>query len=158
MRFVLTLAIALLLPALAHAQMPNWRANPTFGTVTLRAGFTPDPTVKVVNAGGSTENPVSGSGCVGYLHMAAPDVDLNFTAGSLPLTISVESDTDTALLIYTPDGRWVCDDDSGVGVNPSITFSSPRSGNYNIWVSTYSAMSDRPRARVTFSEIGHGRE
>ena len=135
--------------------MPNWRAVPVFGTLNLRAGFSPDPTTRTVAAGGSSQNPVSGEGCAGYLNLSAPDLDLNYTngTGSLPLTISAASASDISMVVYTPDGRWICDDDSGSDLNPSITFESPQSGNYNIWIATYNATSARPSSTVGFSEL-----
>ena len=145
-----TLALA----AGASAQMPNWRANPLYGTITLSGGFAPDPHVSTVEAGGSSANPVSGTGCTGYLNLNAPDLDLNYSSsGTLPLTISAHADRDVSLLVYTPDGRWLCDDDSGEGLDPMITISSPRQGNYNVWVGTYAAGST-VRATVGFSELG----
>ena len=55
--------------------------------------------------------------------MVQPDIDLNYSAGSYPLTISAESSTDTALLINLPDGTWVCDDDSGGNADPMVRMS-----------------------------------
>lgn len=133
--------------------MPNWRATPVFGTVNLRTGFSPDPDTRTVAAGGSSRNPISGEGCEGYLNLGAPDLDLNFNAGSLPLTISAASNSDISMLVYTPDGRWICDDDSGGDLNPSITFDNPKSGNYNIWIATYNATDSRPSSTVGFSEL-----
>ena len=133
----------------------NWRATPFFGTLNLAGGFTPDPTTIQVNAGGSTRNPVSGSGCAGFLTTSAPDVDVNYSgSGNLALTFSAASDTDISMVVYTADGRWLCDDDSGEGLNPKITISRPARGNYNIWIATYRATTDRPRATVGISEIG----
>lgn len=137
----------LALPALAQ---PDIGAAPLYGTANLNAGFSPDPHVTQVVAGGNSQNPISGTGCVGYLNMVQPDIDLNYTAGSYPLTISAESGTDTALLINQPDGTWVCDDDSGDGSNPMVRFTNPQSGNYNIWVTTYNANAQAPATvRIT---------
>lgn len=130
--------------------IPNVRAQPLYGTATLRAGFSPDPYEVQVVAGGNSQNPIAGTGCVGYLNMVQPDIDLNYTAGSYPLTITAESGTDTALLINQPDGSWVCDDDSGGNANPMVRFSSPQSGNYNVWVTTYNANAQAPATiRIT---------
>src|SRR5690606_4508404 len=46
-------------------------------------------------------------------------------------------DSDTTLVVNGPDGLWYCDDDSNGGLNPQVTFSSPRSGTYHIWVGTF---------------------
>lgn len=149
---LLLLALLVALPPVALAQ-PDISAPPLYGTITLSAGFQPDPHRSEVVAGGPSQNPISGTGCVGYLNMERPDLDLNYTAGSYPLRISVDSSTDTALLINQPDGSWVCDDDSGDGNDPLVQFASPQSGNYNIWVTTYNANA-QTNAVVSISEAG----
>lgn len=115
---------------------PNWRANPTYGTVDLRAGFTPDPYLRSIAAGGANEVGLGGSECSGYIHAAAPDLDLNYTAGDYQLAIYAKSDTDITLIVNAADGRWYCSDDYS-GTNPAIVFPNPPSGNYNIWIGTY---------------------
>lgn len=121
----------------ALAQEPNWRAMPTYTTANLSAGFWPDPWSISIQAGGSTQTPsYLGRDCVGFIHTQAPDVDLNYNAGSLSLYIHVQSRADTTLVINAPDGRWYCNDDT-IGTNPMVVFSNPLSGNYNIWVGTY---------------------
>jgi len=135
-----------------YAQQPNWRATPTYGTINLSSGFTPDPQRHSVRAGGNSSTPVGN--CSGYIHMDAPDVDLNYESGSYTLSIGAESDTDVTLLVYTPNGEWLCDDDSGEGTNARLTFDPPQSGNYNIWVGTYGSSAGTPNASVTFTEMG----
>jgi len=136
----------------AAQSRPNWRATPVFDTINLSAGFSPDPSTRTVAAGGSDR--YSQGSCSGYINNSAPDIDLNYTAGSLPLTISAASASDIMLVVYTPDGRWLCDDDSAGELNASITLRNPKSGNYNIWIGTASASNDRPSAIVGISEVG----
>jgi hypothetical protein len=131
------LLVLLAWPALA--QLPDVGAQPLYETVSLSAGFAPDPRTSEVVAGGNDQNPISGSGCVGYLNAKRPDIDINYTAGSYPLSIAVDSQSDTALLVNLPDGSWVCDDDTGGNSNPLIHLTNPQSGNYNVWVATYRA-------------------
>jgi hypothetical protein len=83
---------------------------------------------------------------------SAPDLDLNCQAGGHSLTITASSGSDVLRLINTPDGRWLCDDDSGDGANARITVSQPLSGNDNIRIGTYRAMSPLPRSRLLTSE------
>ncbi len=147
MKTISILAISLL-STTATAQ--DWSATPTYTTLNLDAGFNPDPTSVSLRAGGSDQ--VTQSGCRGYIHNAAPDVDLNYDAGSLPLVIYTESDADTTLLINTPSGNWICDDDSGRGTDAAIQMSSPESGNYNIWVGNYNG-TDTPAATLHISEL-----
>lgn len=128
-------------PQPTPSTVPDVGAQPLYATVTLSAGFAPDPYTTEVVAGGNDQNPISGSGCVGYLNAARPDIDINYSAGSYPLSIAVDSETDTALLINLPDGSWVCDDDTGGNGNPIVHLPNPQSGNYNVWVATYRANS-----------------
>ena len=152
MPFVRTLAVAVSLAAAAPIAAQDVNADPNYGTVELAAGFAPDPHVVAVRAGGSL--PASGirSGCRGFI-TAAPDVRLDYAAGSFPLIISVAAAADTTLVINGPDGSWHCDDDSGEsGLNPSIRFNNPAAGRYEIWVGTYRAGFSQP-ARLHISEV-----
>jgi hypothetical protein len=116
----------------------NLRAPPFYGEISLRAGF-PSPHTIEVMAGGTTANPVSGAGCVGYVTTAQSDVRMTYAAvRSGSLEIYAESDTDTVLLVRLPGGTWLCNDDAD-GRNPAITLERPLSGVYHIWVGTYSS-------------------
>lgn len=138
----------LALSATASAQ--DISADPAFGTVALEGGFTPDPHVTSLIAGGTVQVDDQGAGCTGYI-ANAPDVDLNFTAGTLPLNIYVASESDTTLVINLPDGSWICNDDAE-GFNPAVSLDSPQSGLYNIWVGTYDEGANAP-AELKISEI-----
>ena len=148
LRTMLTAATAVtVLAVAAHAQ--NYSLSPTYGAISLNSGFTPDPYVVNVQAGGSIA--ASGIGCSGYI-ANAPDFRLNYSAGSLPLIISVNASADTTLVINTPNGGWSCNDDGGNGVNPSIRFNNPQSGQYDIWVGTYSSGATQP-SQLHISEL-----
>lgn len=123
----------------AAGGLPDWRLDPTYGTVELVAGFLPDPHTVQIMAGGELDASALGvSGCLGAI-ARAPDYRVQWTAGDgqLPLIFSVAAETDTTLVINDPSDTWVCDDDGGEGLNPSISFASPQSGQYDIWVGTY---------------------
>jgi hypothetical protein len=124
--------LACLFVGRAEAQVNN-NLPPTYGSVALKAGFTPDPFTKMVVAGGLNQTNLGG---VKAWVANAPDFQFNYTAGNLPLTIHVESDADTTLLINLPDGTWVADDDSGGRLNPLLRFAKPQSGRYDIYVGT----------------------
>ena len=134
----------------AGAVDPFEAAN--YGTVTLSAGFTPDPQRISMRAGGTIDAQNIASHCRGFV-TRAPDVELSYRAGSLPLILSVESTSDTTLVVNGPDGRWYCDDDSGnSGANPSLRINNPMSGTYDVWVGTYSSGMSQP-ARLDISEL-----
>lgn len=124
----------------AGGEGPDFSLEPAYGAIDLASGFTPDPHTVEIAAGGELDAAVLNQpGCVGSI-ARAPDFRLNWTAGSgsLPLIFSVASDADTTLVINDAQGNWVCDDDGGnAGLNPSITFAAPASGQYDIWVGTY---------------------
>lgn len=123
----------------AAAEAPNPMLDPAFGTVALVSGYTPDPhTVQIAAGGGYEASQLPAAGCTGFI-ASAPDYRVNYTAGSLPLIFSAASESDTTLVVNTPDGQWHCDDDSGEGLNPSIRFNGPQSGQYDVWVGTYAA-------------------
>ena len=127
------LAVGAVLPVgQAWAQDPN--ATPTYGSVTLKVGFNPDPFAKTLTAGGAIKTELGGV----KAHVAkAPDFKFHYTAGSSPLKIYVESKGDTTLLVRLPNGTWVADDDTGKGNNPLVHFLKPQSGRYDIWVGTF---------------------
>lgn len=130
----LTAAALLLLPGAALAQNAGLNAN--FGSANLRAGFTPDPyRVQVVAGGSLSANALPGS-CTGSISNA-PDFELTYTAGSLPLAFRVVSGVDTTLVINGPDGTWSCDDDSFGDGDPQVVFRKPMSGVYDVWIGTF---------------------
>lgn len=128
------------------AEAQNWRLNPSYGSVTLNAGFLPDPRTRTVRAGGD-QHFTGGGGCPGGGWFAnAPDYRLYYRAGNYRLSIYVRAPGDTMLLVNDPTSTWFCNDDAN-GLDPGIQFSNPASGQYDIWVGTYN------RSRVGNSTI-----
>lgn len=127
-------------------------AAANYGSVALQAGFTPDPQVLSLRAGGTVNAQTVSSSCSGFVSRS-PDLELSYSPGSLPLIISVDSSADTTLVINGPDGRYYCDDDGGEsGGNPSIRFDRPGAGTYDIWVGTYRSGQSQP-ASLYVSEV-----
>ncbi len=118
-------------------------AEARFDTLTVESGFTPDPIVINVEAGGRVDADVATAGgmtdgyCSGYLSRE-PSVELTYEAGALPLYLAARGDADLTLAVNGPDGTWYCDDDGGGDLNPEIMFDSPQSGVYDIYVGTFS--------------------
>ncbi len=133
---------------------PDISLPATNGTFSLNAGFVPDPNVTTLSPGGPIEANLAlpGTNCRGYIPQA-PHVELSYTAGSTwPLIISAGSSVDTTLAVNAPDGTWYCSDDDGEGLNPSLTFNSPQSGVYDIYVGSY-WQGDSGRATLHISEV-----
>jgi hypothetical protein len=140
-----------LLVATAAAQ--DFNAEPVTATINLAAGFTPDPRVVSLRAGGEINAQTISADCQGFI-ANAPDVRLHYQAGGAPLILSVAAAVDTTLVVNAPDGSWYCDDDGGPGArDPALRFSPAQSGRYEIWVGTYGATRLHP-AQLRISAAG----
>jgi len=130
-------------PTAAPAAALDYTLPPFYGTLTLQAGFLPDPAAVAVTSGGSVDVAAYlGGSCVGYA-APAPDVRLNWSGASRELRIFFEAAAagrDTTLIVNDPTGAWHCSDDaSSSTLNPLIVLPQPRPGQYDIWVGSYSA-------------------
>lgn len=124
----------------------------TYETVALQAGFSPDPYTVAVLAGGASPVDLGGE-CRGYVHTAAPDVDLHYQAAQYQLAIYASAQADITLIVNGPDGQWSCSDDYQ-GTNPALVFPAPMSGRYDIWLGTYDAPTTQlPQAMLYISEM-----
>jgi len=147
----LMIAVALSLGCVAPAAAQDFTAAPNYGEVRLAPGFSPDPHLTVLQAGGPIDASNRLNNCSGFI-TTAPDLQLYWDGnGSLDLKVSVVSNADTTLVINGPTGSWYCDDDSGEGENPSMTLPS-ESGRYDIWVGTFSSEGAQP-AVLAISEL-----
>lgn len=141
-------------PPPASASAPggaDYALEPAYGSVSLRGGFAPDPHTVRLQAGGAVDAATIGGACQGFV-ANAPDIRLNYVASNGPLIIAVTSAADTTLVVNGPDGSWYCDDDSGGNNNPRIRFATPQSGQYDVWVGTYSQGAMAPSV-LSFSEV-----
>jgi hypothetical protein len=132
----------------------DYAESPFYGTIALRAGFTPDPRESEITAGGSVDASYLGGECVGFAAVA-PDVRLNWSGRSSELRIFFLADAgeDATLIINMPDGSWRCNDDASTGgLNPMLILRNPVEGQYDIWVGSY----DRGtyiRGKLTLTEL-----
>ena len=144
MKTRLTILGALLLVAsVAVAQTARLVVNGStanFGVHSLSGGFMPDPWTHEVTSGGNLDASSMGLGneCRGFV-MAEPDVLLRYDDARMFLRVYFTSAADTTLIVRTPDGRWLCNDDSHGGLNPTVDIRGPRAGEYRIWVGSYRA-------------------
>lgn len=123
--------------ATQSTERPDPSGAPTYGQINLSSGFTPDPLRINIRAGGTAPASNASDSCSGSV-ATAPDYRIVYSAGSQPLIIRTQSDTDTTLLVNTPNGAWLCDDDGGDNANARLELDKPASGTYDIWVGTYS--------------------
>ena len=111
-------------------------AIPMFGSTSLESGFSPDPYTVDVEAGGSVDTADFDPAC-GYTSYH-PAFVLDWEAGDtepfLRIFFTPDEDTDTTLLVHTPDDEWLCEE--GNGTDPVLDLRSVSSGEYAIWVGT----------------------
>lgn len=139
--------------SIAVEEVSTNKAQPSgaITSISLTAGFTPDPFTTVLAAGGVQDASSVDPACYGNI-AAQPDFVLNYTAGDWPLRVFVTSDTDTTLLMRTPSGEVLCNDDAD-GLNPAIALQSPQSGLYEVFIGTYDASGGNPNATLAITEI-----
>ncbi|MGV9009209.1 hypothetical protein [Brevundimonas sp.] len=130
-----SIAVAAIMGVSAAAAQ-DYTLSPNYGDVRLSSGFSPDPHTVSVTAGGSIDAAKLGSPCSGSISNA-PDVQVNYSPGSLPLIFRTASDSDTTLIVNAPDGQWYCNDDGFTDLGAEVRFNSPRSGNYDVWIGTF---------------------
>jgi len=123
-------------------------------TLSLSAGFTPDPYTLDVLAGGPNQGSSLNSSCNGYVS-AEPTYRVNYSTGSLGLTFYTNADFDTTLAIQSPSGIWYCNDNHSAleNLNSGYYFASPESGNYNVYVGAYSESNSNRSAQLLISEF-----
>jgi len=133
-------------PTVSLAQDASLTAN--FGEISLSSGFTPDPYRVSVQAGGSVDGARLPGACTGMISQA-PDFELTYQAGSLPLVFRTVSSEDTTLIINGPDGRWHCDDDSYGDGDAMVRFNRPQSGTYDVWVGAFGGGTTSATLQIT---------
>lgn len=133
----------------------DFTAEPNFETVQLAAGFLPDPHAIPVIAGGAVDiNAQNIGNCYGFAS-SAPDVRLIWsshgTASDLLLSFLANNQgDDTVMVVNTPSGSWLCDDDLN-GLNPGLSIDNAADGQYDIWIGSYSG-ENYPEGRFAISE------
>ena len=143
--------------ALASVTLGQDSSSPaSYGVADLQGNFTPDPHVSSIEAGGDIAAASVGESCVGYISNA-PDYELNYSeATGLDLNFFVIGDVDTTLVVNDPNGAWYCNDDfdGNSGFNPGLVFTSPVTGNYDIWVGTYTQGETGTEVELQITELG----
>jgi hypothetical protein len=130
----------------------------------------PDPAAYSLTAGGGRDpvnvaslglyDQATGMPCGQAFITRSPDFRFFFTPGSsfnfLRMYVQTHNGADATLLVNQPDTSWRCNDDSFGTLMPSIDFSYPMSGQYDVWVGTYDASSHNP-ATFYITELDYNR-
>jgi hypothetical protein len=127
-------------------------------TIDLEAGFPLDPTFLSVQAGGEVDAGNLGGDCRGFIN-AQPVVTVNWAGKADLAQIFYYSESDPTLVVLTPDGRLLCNDDAGDQLlDPAIRIENPVEGKYRIWLGSYAKGQLIPGVLVltTKSEVNVG--
>ena len=126
---------------------PNYKLKPIYGSLSLNADFDDDPREVRVKAGGPIFTKLGG---VKANVTQAPTYRVKYKANdSFDLTFYVTSQEDTTLLINAPNGKWYANDDFGGELDPQITFKTPRSGTYDIYVGSFGKDTGKATLKIT---------
>jgi hypothetical protein len=106
-------------------------------TMDLDAGLPLDPTFVSVQAGGSVDANLFSSQCVGFIN-AQPVVTVKLANPAPYAEVFFMSDSDPTLVVLTPDGQLLCNDDWHKDVlDPAVQLTDAAAGVYRIWVGSY---------------------
>lgn len=122
------------------------------GTISLEAGFSPDPyQIPDVVGGGEEDLRNLGADCYGFAS-GSPTLSLDWDGYGFLRFFFVSEYGDTTLGIKDPAGNWYCNDDSFDTWNPTIDFRDAQSGQYGIWVGSYDE-GEYPSGTLYITEI-----
>ncbi len=84
---------------------------------------------------GAYELPIGDTFCNGYISEKA-DLVFSVPETEKDLKVYFEGNGDTSLIVGTPDGQFLCNDDAlrGDNENPLVLIKSPQPGQYSVWV------------------------
>jgi len=71
--------------------------------------------------------------CGGLVNIA-PTYVFDWSGDAQGLTLFAEADGDTTLLVRTPDGSFLCTDDTDGNLNPALMLPEPVAGRYLVWI------------------------
>ena len=105
------------------------------GVKTLKPGKALTARVTADGAVPAFEFKIEGQICNGYIK-ESPDLVFDWSGKSEQLNVFFEGNADSTLLVVTPDGKVLCNDDSAEGrnINPLVTITSPAKGRYAVFV------------------------
>jgi hypothetical protein len=127
-RWVIAMGAVLLCASIAHAQPSN------FGTVTLQAGFMPDPHQTGGTSGGANSASQLNSSCRGWIS-ATPDHIVVLRTPFRFIRMFADRPGHHAGDQSMANGQTWCNDDT-YGTNPSVE-GSFAAGTYRVWVGSY---------------------
>jgi hypothetical protein len=105
-----------------------------FITINPEAGFPLDPFIISLQAGGPVNASTVAKECKGFV-TKNPTVSVDYKGKADMLKVFFYSDGDPVLIVRTPDGKVLCNDNTHLALlDPTVTLMKPGAGRYDIWV------------------------
>jgi hypothetical protein len=137
---IVAVSLAIVVTAEGVATAAQQAPPPAFVTINPEAGLPLDPFVISLQAGGPVDAATVAKECNGFV-TKNPALTIDYKGKSEILKVFFYSDGDPVLLIQSPDGKYVCNDNTNAALrDPTLTLSKPAQGRYNVWLG-----SARPR-------------
>ena len=111
-------------------------ATPAFGRHAMPGGG--PLTLAVTAAGSAPAGAVADPTCAGWIEPSRPDLVLSLDVAEPVLSFRATGGADLTLVIVDPQGRVTCNDDA-FGTDPAIGFEPAESGDWAMWVGTFSS-------------------
>lgn len=92
--------------------------------------------------------------CTGFVDAARPSLRVRYAGAGERLSVrAVSSDADPVLVVRTPSGALLCDDDSGEGSGAALA-APAEAGDYAVWAGTFfsAARTDAQTVRLSLDE------
>lgn len=109
-----------------------------YGSTALESGFEPDPFTVDASSDGPVDVAYLASNCVGWT-TSAPSFSVTYTEGDFDTLrfYFISEVGDTTMVINTPGGDYVCNDDFTGTTDPLLDFDDPAGGRYDVWIGSY---------------------
>lgn len=121
------------------ASILDHKGDPLYGLADLQRGFSPDPYIVGVGAGGTFDTSAMNLAC-GFTTVA-PTFAFSLSGGASEGFLRIyfvpsDDGMDTKLIVHTPDQEWICINSSSnsSGAAPVLDIEYAPSGSYAIWV------------------------
>jgi len=110
------------------------KTGTAFISINPEAGFPLDPFMMTLQGGGPVEASTIAKECKGHV-TKNPTVSVDYKGKADMLKVFFYSDGDPTLIVQTPDGKVLCNDNTNAVLrDPTVTLSKPAKGRYDIWV------------------------
>lgn len=121
--------------------------DPLYGLIVLD-GVPPEGGLRLdVLAGGYEDASQLGGNCHGFV-ARSPDFQLDWEAAMGPLSLTTASESETVLVLHTPDDEWICVGTNSQGNAPVVSLPDALVGSYRIWVGTERETAIAPEAEL----------